>query len=143
ERDLDPRERLRDGAAGLRLLGHAGEVLRGQTGNDGRDVEVAAGDALAGHERHRRRRIDARGRRAVLGQDVREGHAVARRVGRGDELLGLRDGRGAFAAGVPVDRDGPLVRAVEGDVALSYEEGALTRGRGFTRDAHAVLLPGV
>ncbi len=48
ERDLDPRERLRDGAADLRLRGDAVEVLRRQPRHARRDVEVAARDPRPG-----------------------------------------------------------------------------------------------
>jgi hypothetical protein len=48
EGDLDARERGRDGASGLRLVGDAREVLRRDARDDRVDVEVGAGDARAG-----------------------------------------------------------------------------------------------
>src|SRR5690606_16370178 len=78
--DLDPRERLRDGAARLRLFRNALEVGLLDAGDDGRDVEVAAADPGAGSERHGRRGLERLRRGTVLRQRGREGHAEARRV---------------------------------------------------------------
>src|SRR5438128_212413 len=93
QRDLDAGQRLRDRAAGLRLLRGALEVVvrdprdagdRGQL--DPRDREAAVGLV----------EVDARGRldrlRRVAGpaKATGEGHGEAAGVGRADELLRVR-----------------------------------------------------
>ena len=112
------------------------ERLGGEAGNDGVDVEVAAGDPDARLEGHGGAGVHPLRRGAVLAQRVRERHAEARRVCGRDELL--RGGRGvaALAACLPVDGEGAEVRRRERDGARALREGSGPGGGRFAGDGH-------
>ncbi len=141
EGDRDGLERLAHGAALLRGLGGLLELLGGHAGHLGRDRQRDAGDARAGLEADGSRGVDRLGRGAGLGEPVGQGHRVARRVGRRDELLGARETALLGGAGGPRDVVGAELGRLEGDLAGALHEGALPVCRGVADDSHVFFLP--